>query len=62
MREFEWLKVTDLNLFHPTASPFLKDRFFSYCGTVSARRGRGRESPSFRGLGRKFSDLNFKNL
>ena len=38
--ESERLKVTALNLFHPTASPLSKQLVFSLCDTAS-RRGEG---------------------
>jgi hypothetical protein len=37
------LKVAALNLFHPTASPFLRKAVFSYCGPASWGEGRVRE-------------------
>jgi len=33
------LKVAALNLFHPTASPVLREAVFSYCDTASGGRG-----------------------
>jgi hypothetical protein len=39
--ESERLKVTALNLFHPTASPPFKKSVSSYYDTVSAGRGEG---------------------
>jgi len=41
MFEYERLKVTALNLFHPTASPFLKNLVFLYYDTVSKGRVSG---------------------
>ena len=38
--ESERLKVTALNLFHPTASPFSEKSFFSYCDTVPKGEGK----------------------
>ncbi len=34
------LKVAALNLFHPTASPLLREAVFSYCDTASEGEGR----------------------
>jgi hypothetical protein len=39
--ESEWLKVTALNLFHPTASPLFKKSVSSYYDTVSKGGGGG---------------------
>ncbi len=39
--ESERLKVTALNLFHPTASPPFKKWVFSYYDTTSSRGGLG---------------------
>jgi hypothetical protein len=39
LEEYERLKVTALNLFHPTASPSLKSRFF-HITTQSSHGGR----------------------
>jgi len=40
--ESERLKVTALNLFHPTASPLFKGWFFS-CYDTTSKGGLGRE-------------------
>jgi len=40
MSESKQLKVTALNLFHPTASPFSEKSVFSYCETVSKGEGK----------------------
>jgi hypothetical protein len=39
--ESELLRVTALNLFHPTASPLSQEVVFLCCDTVSWRRGEG---------------------
>jgi hypothetical protein len=39
--ESERLKVTALNLFHPTTSPLLRKIGFLYCDTASKGRGDG---------------------
>jgi hypothetical protein len=39
--ESKGLKVTALNLIHPTASPFSQSAVFSYYDTVSLGRGMG---------------------
>jgi hypothetical protein len=47
MPESERLKVTALNLFHPTAFPLFEKASFTYYDAVSGGEGKGEEGLNF---------------